>query len=56
MFLRKSMILIRLLAIFVQEFDSKWVVICTPEVAESAVRGKADRSDAARSRITAFAR
>jgi hypothetical protein len=48
MFLRKSMILIRLLRIFVQEFDSKKVAICAWEVAGSAARGRADTGDVIR--------
>jgi len=56
MFLRKSMILTRLLGIFVQDFDSKRVAICAREVAEPAVRSEVDPSKIARSLITAFAR
>jgi len=56
MFFRKSMILMPLLGIFVQEFDSKSVAMCVREVAEPAVRSEADRSDAARSRSAAAAR
>ena len=42
MFFRKSMILIRLLGIFVQEFDSKSVAMCVRKVGEPAVRSDAD--------------
>ena len=56
MFFRKSMILIRLLVILVQEFDSKWVVICAREAAEPSFRSEVDPGGVARSRVTAFAR
>ena len=42
MVFRKSMILIRLLGIFVQEFDSKSVAMCVRKVGESVVRCDAD--------------
>jgi len=48
MFLRKSMILIRLLGVFVQEFDSKKVAICAREVAEPAAWKGADTGDVIR--------
>jgi hypothetical protein len=41
-FFRKSMILIRLLEFFLQEFDFKRVAMCAREVAEPAIRGEAD--------------
>jgi hypothetical protein len=39
MFFRKSMILIRLLRIFVQEYDFKRVATCAREVVEARARG-----------------
>jgi hypothetical protein len=48
MLLSKSMILIRLTVIFVQDIDSKMVAICAREVAEPAVWGGADAGEVIR--------
>lgn len=50
MFFRKSMILMLLLNVFVQEqeYDSKSVTICAREVAEPAVRAGADAGEVIR--------
>jgi hypothetical protein len=55
-FFRKNMILILLLIIFVQEYDSKRVAICGREVAEHTARGEADAGAVTRSRIAAASR
>ena len=56
MFFRKSMILRWLLNVFMQEYDSKGVVIGTWEVTEPAVWSEASSSEVARSLIAAAPR
>jgi hypothetical protein len=56
LFFRKSLILIRLLSVFVQEFDSKLVAIFPRGVAEPAVRSEASPGGIIRARTAGASR
>ena len=56
MFFRKIMILIQLLSLLVQEYDSKRIAICLTEVAEPAVWTETDAGAVTRSGIAAAPR